>query len=176
MSKEVPFDKRNAAILHATGFSITDEPGHSESACVQGKMALYVVQLADGRLRLSIELPEGSVINAEIVAVRSAAGLTVSEPTSTNCGLDTIEAGEWYLVCRDCRHVLPMGPMLHDELWATIAQLEEFLCLDCIEKRLGRGLTQADLKVCPFNAGWVAFDGADVVALQFARGRQLLPP
>jgi hypothetical protein len=40
MSKEVPFDKRNAAILHATGFSITDEPGHSESACVQGKMAL----------------------------------------------------------------------------------------------------------------------------------------
>ena len=113
MSEEVPFDKRNAAILHAMGFSITYEPGHSEIASVHGEMALDVIQLADGRLRLSIKLSEGSVINAEIVAARSAAGLTVSEPTSTaDCGLDTIEAGEWYLVCRDCRHVLPMGPML----------------------------------------------------------------
>jgi hypothetical protein len=67
MSEEVPFDKRKAAILHATGFSITDEPGHGETASVEGEMAVYVVQLADGRLRLSIDLPDGSVINADIV-------------------------------------------------------------------------------------------------------------
>jgi hypothetical protein len=80
--------------------------------------------------------------------------------------------------CDECRQPLPQGPVLHDELWATIAQpdLEHaFLCFDCTEKRLGRGLTQADLKTCPFNAGWISFDGADVAALQFARGRQLLP-
>jgi hypothetical protein len=69
----------------------------------------------------------------------------------------------------------PAGPVLHDELWATIAppDTDGFLCFDCIEKRLGRGLTQADLKICPFNAGWISFDGADVAALQFARGRRL---
>ena len=76
---------------------------------------------------------------------------------------------------------MPAGPILRDELWATIAKPtiakpDEFLCFDCIEKRLGRELTQADLKVCPFNAGWISFDGADVAALQFARGRRLLPP
>jgi hypothetical protein len=78
--------------------------------------------------------------------------------------------------CDDCRYPLPAGPTLHDELWATIAQPDAFLCFDCTEKRLGRRLTQADLKVCPFNAGWISFDGADVVALQFAHGRRLLPP
>jgi hypothetical protein len=68
MSEEwVPFDKRNAAMLSAVGFSITDEPGHGESACVEGEMAVYVVQLANGRLRLSIDLPDGRVINADIV-------------------------------------------------------------------------------------------------------------
>jgi hypothetical protein len=65
--------------------------------------------------------------------------------------------------------------MLRDELWATIAKPEAFLCLGCIEKRLGRHLTQADLKVCAGNAGWISFDGADVAAMQFARGRRLLP-
>jgi hypothetical protein len=80
-------------------------------------------------------------------------------------------------LCVDCseKRLDRMGPMLHDELWATIAEPEAFLWFDCIEKRLGRGLTQAGLKVCPFNAGWIAFDGADVAALQFARGRRLLP-
>jgi hypothetical protein len=80
--------------------------------------------------------------------------------------------------CDECRQPLPAGPVLHDDLWATIKGPDDhtFLCFDCIEKRLGRPLTQADLKVCPFNAGWISFDGADVAALQFARGRRLLPP
>jgi hypothetical protein len=73
--------------------------------------------------------------------------------------------------CDDCR--LPeAGPMLRNDLWATIAETTYmFLCFDCIEKRLGRRLTQGHLTVCSFNAGWINFDGADVAAMQFARGR-----
>jgi hypothetical protein len=77
--------------------------------------------------------------------------------------------------CDDCRLPEPAGPMLHDELWATFAEPNAFLCFACIERRLGRQLTQADLTLCPFNAGWISFDGADVAAMQFARGRRLLP-
>jgi hypothetical protein len=78
--------------------------------------------------------------------------------------------------CDDCQQPLPAGPALHDELWTSIAQPDAFLCFACFEKRLGRPLTQADLKTCAFNAGWISFDGADVAAMQFARGRRLLPP
>jgi len=67
------------------------------------------------------------------------------------------------------------GPILRDELWAAIAHEDAFLRLDCIERRLGRPLTQADLIPCPFNAGWISFAGADVAAMQFAHGRRLLP-
>jgi hypothetical protein len=77
--------------------------------------------------------------------------------------------------CDDCELPEPAGPVLHDELWATTAEPDAFLCFACIERRLGRQLTQADLTVCAFNAGWISFDGADVVAMQFARGRHLLP-
>ena len=71
--------------------------------------------------------------------------------------------GELRECCQDCSEPLPAGPMLHDTLWAEIAppDTDGFLCFDCIEKRPGRGLTQADLKRCPFNAGWVDL-GTDV--------------
>ena len=85
--------------------------------------------------------------------------------------------GELRECCQDCSEPVLAGPVLHDELWATVAppDTDGFLCFACFEKRLGRPLTQADLQRCPFNAGWVEFDGADVAALQFARGRRLLP-
>jgi hypothetical protein len=71
MSEEwVPFDKRNAALLKAVGFSITDEPNEmgemGEVASVKGEMKASVVQTADGRLRLLIDLPDGGEINADI--------------------------------------------------------------------------------------------------------------
>jgi len=73
MSEEwVPFDKRNAAILNAMGFTIAVEPGHGETASVKGEMAVYVVQLADGRLRLSIDLPDGSAISANVIDLHEA--------------------------------------------------------------------------------------------------------
>jgi hypothetical protein len=90
---------------------------------------------------------------------------------------------EFRQCCDDCDLPQPAGPMLYDKLWRSILKSDSewpWLCFDCIEKRfekrLGRGLTQADLKVCPFNAGWISFDGAGEAAMQFARGRRLLPP
>jgi hypothetical protein len=86
MSEEwAPFDERSAAMLTAVGFSITDEPGdepgdHGEIASVKGEMAAYVVQLADGRLRLSIDLPDGGTINADIVTCTHC-GRPVVRPT-----------------------------------------------------------------------------------------------
>jgi hypothetical protein len=80
--------------------------------------------------------------------------------------------------CDDCKLPKPAGPMLYDNLWRSITKSDSewpWLCFDCTEARLGRPLTQADLKPCPFNAGWISFDGADVAAMQFARGRRLLP-
>ena len=72
MSEEwAPFDERNAAMLTAMGFSITKELGHGETASVTGEMAVYVVPIADGRLRLSIDLPDGGIINADIVGYHS---------------------------------------------------------------------------------------------------------
>ena len=70
--------------------------------------------------------------------------------------------------------------MLCDELWETIAepetvrcdpvepdlfswadvpcfqQVETFLCFACVERRLGRQLTQEDLNTSMWNAGWIA--------------------
>jgi hypothetical protein len=84
------------------------------------------------------------------------------------------EHGEFERVCYDC-HAPEAGPMLHDQLWLTIAEPEALLCFECIEARLKRPLTQADLTPCPFNAGWLAFDAVDPAAHAFARGRHLLP-
>jgi hypothetical protein len=69
--------------------------------------------------------------------------------------------------------------MLRDELWATITdtktlaipilpppgepflfplfryeRVDSFLCFSCIERRLGRQLTQADLNTSAWNTGW----------------------
>jgi hypothetical protein len=80
--------------------------------------------------------------------------------------------------CDDCGLPKPAGPMLYDALWRSITKSDSewpWLCFDCTEKRLGRPLTQADLRPCAWNAGWISFDGADVAVMQFARGRRLLP-
>jgi hypothetical protein len=75
--------------------------------------------------------------------------------------------------CEDCGHPRA-GPMLLDAVWATIAAKTTRLCFGCIEKRLGRKLTTADLTGCVFNAGWIAFDPADAAARQFAIGRHFI--
>jgi hypothetical protein len=78
--------------------------------------------------------------------------------------------------CDDCGTQTSGGPVLRDELWGTITTtqtvpvpsdpeqpflfpifryFDSFLCLACIERRLGRQLTQEDLGTpCPWNTGW----------------------
>jgi hypothetical protein len=75
--------------------------------------------------------------------------------------------------CEDCGYPFA-GPMLHDPVWDAIAARIEVLCFNCIEQRLGRELTRADLLDCPFKAGWIEFDPADAAARQFALGRHLI--
>src|SRR5262245_13067144 len=85
-----------------------------------------------------------------------------------------VNLGQWRC-CDECHKPEHSGPMLHNELWASIAKPDDLLCFACTEKRLGRRLTQGDLTDCPFNAGWIPFNSADVAAMHFAPGPHLLP-
>ena len=56
-----------------------------------------------------------------------------------DCGLDTLEAGEYYMV--------------HREVW-ELTGLEGsggMLCIGCLESRLGRRLIPGDFMTCPLN-------------------------
>ena len=62
-------------------------------------------------------------------------------------------------------------------LFPLFQQVETFMCFGCIERRLGRQLTQEDLNSSVWNAGWidhvdgiVARNGA--TASWFRRGRK----
>lgn len=57
--------------------------------------------------------------------------------------------------------------MLHDDLWLSIARKDELLCLPCIERRLGRLLTESDLTDCLFNEGIPKFLARRRLANQF---------
>lgn len=63
----------------------------------------------------------------------------------------TVANDDWPLVCEQCNDVWPNMIMLKEDVWLSIAEKEEFLCEECIEKRLGRPLTGWDLKDCPLN-------------------------
>jgi hypothetical protein len=55
-----------------------------------------------------------------------------------DCGIDTIECGEFYMVC--------------DEVWKqAVADPKCFLCIECLERRLGRVLVPADFIECLLN-------------------------
>jgi hypothetical protein len=43
---------------------------------------------------------------------------------------------------------IPDCPMLLDDIWARVAAKTDLLCIDCVEKRLGRRLMLPDLKPC----------------------------
>jgi hypothetical protein len=60
----MPIDKRTAAVLKAKGFTISDD---GETAKMDGKMTLDIVRLAGGKLRLSVDLPDGQKIRADVI-------------------------------------------------------------------------------------------------------------
>lgn len=41
--------------------------------------------------------------------------------------------------------------MLRNEIWLSVASKDTNLCIDCVEKRLGRKLTKEDFDPCDFN-------------------------
>jgi hypothetical protein len=66
-------------------------------------------------------------------------------------------------VCDGCRQSLDqrlrshveLGPIVHDHIWQQLADADERLCDTCMYRRawdrLGRMLTLADLRPCPWN-------------------------
>lgn len=93
--------------------------------------------------------------------------MSVTDTMCADCGMDVLP-GHWYAV--------------EDAVWsaAMTAGRAEFLCLDCLEGRLGRALRAADLIACPVNApGW-SLDSPRLFELKkqvYARhGAEMFPP
>lgn len=55
-----------------------------------------------------------------------------------DCGVDTGEVHEYYMVA--------------DDLWAAAGDVPGMLCIGCLETRLGRMLTRDDFTGAPVNA------------------------
>ena len=73
-------------------------------------------------------------------------------PLCCDCGIDTIATDEWYMVNdevweqawagrRRSQDVIPGGGGL----------IDEFLCIGCLEKRIGRTLCRTDFTDAPIN-------------------------
>lgn len=56
-----------------------------------------------------------------------------------DCGVDTQEIGEYYMVTDSCWKRAGMG------------KYDGMLCIGCLEKRLGKKLTPRNFKECPLN-------------------------
>lgn len=87
--------------------------------------------------------------------------------------------------CDDCLE--PIGYdvyMLHDKLWLSVAKKGENLCISCLEKRLGRKVTQNDFSeqwCLNFVWGWIPLSEAMdphllTVYLQFFETLEGPPP
>jgi hypothetical protein len=75
-------------------------------------------------------------------------------------GLNGVSANEWakWLVitglglCFDCTESIDLEDfMVHDEIWAAAGMDRGYLCVGCLEARLGRELTRADFTDVPVN-------------------------
>lgn len=53
--------------------------------------------------------------------------------------------------CADCKEAWPSFYMVHDHLWEKHASNVQLLCVDCLEKRVGRTLTCEDLNNALLN-------------------------
>lgn len=57
--------------------------------------------------------------------------------------------------CGQSWHKVRAGPVLHDDVWLSIADERDILCDDCVRSRIeqvhGRPLRFEDLRCCEFN-------------------------
>lgn len=65
--------------------------------------------------------------------------MTRTTARCNDCRVDTLRAGEWYMV--------------HDPVWvaAGMATYGGFLCVGCLERHLGRFLDAGDFTAAPVN-------------------------
>lgn len=59
-------------------------------------------------------------------------------------------------ICADCEDK-PTCPQLLDEVWLSVADKNELLCISCVEKRLGFGLKLDHLEKCGLTRTITAF-------------------
>jgi hypothetical protein len=95
------------------------------------------------------------------------------KPLCSDCGIDTLAIGEWYLVNDDVwnkawagrprdepglrkytdkRDLNDAQPLLFEGLDRFVYEEgQEILCIGCLEKRIGRTLCRADFNDVPIN-------------------------
>ena len=71
-------------------------------------------------------------------------------------GVNVNERAKWHILswfqpCQDCGDLTHDGFMVHDEVWDASGAGDGYICLDCLESRLGRPLVAADFKDVPLN-------------------------
>jgi hypothetical protein len=64
-----------------------------------------------------------------------------------DCGVGTIRAGEWYMVCNEVWEQAWRG---RRKWWHDLPG-QEVLCIGCLEQRLGRTLMASDFTDAPVN-------------------------
>lgn len=57
---------------------------------------------------------------------------------------DHVPPGYIVWPCSDCLQEVERGYIVHDDLWLSVAEKEEVLHVECLEKRIGRKLVPAD--------------------------------
>jgi hypothetical protein len=89
------------------------------------------------------ELLQGDLFPADAAAAKARRDRSRAPPWCADCGVNTLAVGEWYMV--------------NDKLWEAASRFgkiwEEsfYLCIGCIELRLGRRLTPDDFTNVPVN-------------------------
>jgi hypothetical protein len=84
---------------------------------------------------------QGDLFPLDAARAKATRERSRAPPWCVDCAVDTLAAGEWYMV--------------HDYVWeqAVISPGQPFfyLCIGCLEKRLGRTLMASDFTDVPTN-------------------------
>jgi hypothetical protein len=72
----------------------------------------------------------------------------VNVSNCADCGVGTIQLGEWYMVCDD---LWEQAWRDRRKCWHGRVPGQEILCIGCLEQRLGRTLTASDFTDAPIN-------------------------
>lgn len=74
--------------------------------------------------------------------------MSVEPNLCADCGVDTVPCTGH----RGCRHIGKWEHyMVHNALWRQAGDVDGFLCVGCLERRIGRQLTPLDFTEFPIN-------------------------